>query len=109
MNKGYYTWFGVYALFVAMAVGFPVVAAMGLLPGGGNQICAGAGALSAALLHAIKPLQYATGYDAALQLAWKTRISLHAGEIDEIAASKQIAKAIDLTTFKYASQTALQL
>jgi hypothetical protein len=70
---------------------------------------AGAGALFAALLHAIKPHQYATGYDAALQLAWKTRIALHAGEISEVAASKQIAKAIDMTTFRYATQSAMQV
>jgi hypothetical protein len=70
---------------------------------------AGAGALFAALLHALKPNQYATGYDAALQLAWKTRIALHAGEISEVAASKQIAKAIDMTTFKYATQSAMQV
>ena len=56
----------------------------------------------AALSHALKPHEYATGYDAGLQLAWKTRIAFIAEAIDAAAAAKDIRRAIDLTTFQYA-------
>ncbi len=101
MQWGYFVWFGVYAVFVVLTVGLPGVAAMGLFGDWHDKMLAGAGALVAALLHALKPHEYATGYDAGVQLAWKTRIALVGGSIDEVAASREVAKAIDMTTFKY--------
>ena len=107
MQWGYSVWFGAYAVFAILTVGLPGIAAMGLFGDWHDKVLAGTGALFAALLHALKPHEYATGYDAGVQLAWKTRVALVGGLIDEPAASRDIGKAIDLTTFKYGAPSSI--
>lgn len=108
MNNGYTLWYRIYVIFVILTVGLPAVAAIGLFhaPIAGcsptiDNILAGAGALFAALSHAIKPHEFATGFDAGLQRIWKARIRYVAGAIDEQSAAEEIGKAIDLVTFRY--------
>jgi hypothetical protein len=101
MQWGYYTWFGVYLLFVILTAGLPLIAALGVFGNWWGRVLAGAGTLAVALLHAIKPNEYASAYDAGVQLAWKTRVALLAGRIDKASAGENLERAIDLTTFRY--------
>jgi hypothetical protein len=99
---GYVPWFAVYLLLLAVTVVGPGLAAVGFFTDPmTNKWLAGAGALAAALSHALRPHEYATAYDASVQLAWKTHISLVAGIISTEAAANELRQAIDLTTFKY--------
>ena len=101
MSWGYYFWFAVYFLMVILTVGLPGLAAIITNDPETSRYLAGGGALAAAMTHALKPHEYATGFDAGLQLLWKTRVALITGAIDAINASSALSKAIDLTTFRY--------
>jgi hypothetical protein len=101
LSWGYYVWFFIYVVMVILTVGLPGVAA--LLSDPLSRYFAGCAAIVAAVSHALKPHEYATGFDVGLQLAWKTRISFVAGGINAADAAKDIRRAIDLTTFRYAA------
>jgi hypothetical protein len=70
---GFYFWTVVYYGLGFLSIILPGVAAMGLYEGKVNQAFAGCGALAAALLGFLKAHELATGFDAAVQLAWITR------------------------------------
>ena len=101
LKAGYYVWFLVFLGFTILTVGLPLMAALDLFQSETNRLLAGSGALAAALANAIKPHEYATAFDVALQSIWKTRVLFVGGNLDEGDVSLEIAKAIDLTTFRY--------
>lgn len=101
LQKGYYIWFSVYIVFLVAGVLFPGIAAMGVLPDPGTKIFAGIGTLFIALTHALKPHEYATAYDAGVQLCWKVEVAYVAKTMDDKAVSEALQRAIDMTTFKY--------
>jgi|SRR5262245_24508970 hypothetical protein len=102
LQWGYYVWFFIYVILLLLSVGLPGIAAMGIFAGVVEvKTLAGAGALSAAVNHALRPQEYATAYDAGVQLAWKTRVSWIAKTLDPEGVARDLKKAIDRTTFKY--------
>lgn len=101
LRRGYYIWFCVFVVATLAAVGLPGLAALGLFGADTDRIIAGCGALAVALIQAIKPHEYATAYDIALQRVWKARVLFVGGSLDAGAASREIGEAIDLTTFRY--------
>jgi len=105
LQWGYYVWFCVFVVATLAAIGLPGLAALGLFGPDTDRIIAGCGALAVALIQAIKPHEYATAYDVALQRVWKARVLFVGGNLDASAAAKEIGAAIDLTTFRYVVAT----
>ena len=61
-------------------------------------------AIVAAAFAFLKPHEYATGYDAGKQEAWKTQIAYSLGQMNDAEVSAALGRAIDVTTFKYGSK-----
>jgi hypothetical protein len=61
-------------------------------------------AIVAAAFAFLKPHEYATGYDAGKQEAWKTQIAYRLGQMNEAEVSVALGRAIDVTTFKYGAR-----
>src|SRR5262245_1793625 len=102
LKWGYHVWFWVYAILLLLSVGLPGIAAMGIFENVADiKTLAGAGALSGAVSHALKPHEYATAYDAGVQVAWKTRVSWIAKTLDANGVARNLGMAIDHITFKY--------
>jgi hypothetical protein len=101
MQLGYAAWMAAYLILGILSIGLPGLAAMGLFGAKTNQALAGAGALVAAIFTFLKPHEYATGFDNAAQLAWKTLNDFQLGAIDNVDVAKQLGHALALTTFRY--------
>lgn len=101
MQGGYYLWFAIHIILGSLSIILPGIAAIGFFDEIAAKFLAAGGALSAALVQFLKPHEYATGYDLAVQLAWKTHIAFNSRTIDTNIAIEQINKAIDATTFRY--------
>ena len=102
MQLGYGVWITIYIILGILSVSLPGLAAMDVFESPKtNKILAGTGALVAAIVAFLKPHEYATGFDAACQLAWKTRNDFQLGAIDNVGVAKQLGRALDLTTFRY--------
>jgi hypothetical protein len=103
LARGYFVWYGIYVFMVITSVGLPGIAA--LSTEGEAKYLAGVAAIFAGIMHALKPHEIASGYDAGLQMAWKAQASLRSGTIDVPTALTEFRQAIDLTTFKYGLPT----
>lgn len=101
MRFGYYAWFVVHVVLGIATVVLPGLAAMAVFDDVITRWLAGAGALVGAVVSFLRPYEYATGYDAGLQRAWRARILLTCDSIDVPTAGRELAKAVDLTTFRY--------
>lgn len=100
MQRGYYLWFCIYIVLGSLSVALPAFAA--IAPDVYfAKILAGSGAVAAAMFTFIKPYEYATGYDIALQSAWKAQLAHKAGLIDDKQVVGELHRSIDLTIFRY--------
>lgn len=102
----YIIWYAVYlGLGVTSIVGASA-AAMDLKDAAGvsrwnPRVCAAIAALSASLFGFLKPNDYVNGYDAALTVIAKARVSYSTKQMTDQQAVAELNKAIDLTAFKY--------
>jgi hypothetical protein len=100
---GYYLWFMLYVLLGTASIALPAVAALGIWdnkPYG--TMFAGLGSIVAAVFAFLKPHEYASGYDFAVQTAINVKASFFMGRITSVEAAALLNKANEAVIFKYA-------
>jgi hypothetical protein len=101
LRWGYHFWYLLYLLFGGIAVLLPALAATGIWGDETTRLLAGFGAAWVALFTFLRPYEYASGFDKALQLVKKTKIAFDLGTIDAKEVQRRLHDALDMTTFDY--------
>lgn len=100
MHTLYLFWGFVYVTLGLLSVILPILITVGALAEY-QHILPPLTAVVAAAFAFLKPHEYATGYDAGTQEAWKTQIAYSLGQLNDAEVSASLGRAIDVTTFKY--------
>jgi hypothetical protein len=100
MHTLYLFWGFLYVTLGLLSVILPILITVGALADY-QHILPPLTAVVAAAFAFLKPHEYATGYDAGTQEAWKTRIAYSLGQLNDAEVSASLGRAIDVTTFKY--------
>jgi hypothetical protein len=100
MSLCYYFWGFIYVALGLLTVILPILITVDAF-GEGAWFLAPLTAIVAAIFAFLKPHEYATGYDAGTQEAWKTQIAYRIGQLNDAEVSAGLGRAIDITTFKY--------
>ncbi len=103
MHTRYLFWGFVYVTLGLLSVILPILITVGALSDY-QHILPPLAAIVAAAFAFLKPHEYATGFDAGTQEAWKTQIAYSLGQLNDAEVSASLGRAIDVTTFKYGVQ-----
>lgn len=104
-QAGYRFWSGIYGFLILTSIAAPALAATEIFPSIYSRLLAVAGAVAASFLGVLRPHDYLTRYDNALQMLWQTRVGhiLNTLSIEEV--SVQVQKAIELMKLSYSTVT----
>lgn len=108
MTTYYLLWGFVYITLGLATVILPILITVGVSDEA-LQILAPLTAIVAAVFAFLKPHEYATGFDAGKQEAWKTQIAYSLGQMDDAEVAAALGRAIDVTTFKYGAKISERL